>query len=89
MVEGKQVIDVDTEQNLPFNTKRFEIYPNVLAKEEFTTGKFYYEVQVKGKTKWIVEVVRESSERKKNISLSDENSYLYIQHVQHQVFKSN
>ncbi|XP_070785110.1 E3 ubiquitin-protein ligase TRIM39-like [Enoplosus armatus] len=60
--DGKQVVAGDTQENLPYNPKRFEISEEVLAKEGFTTGKFYYEVQVKGKTDWIVGVVRESVE---------------------------
>ncbi|XP_044041494.1 zinc finger protein RFP-like [Siniperca chuatsi] len=71
--DGKQVILVDTKQNLPYNPKRFEMYSEVLAKEGFTTGKFYYEVQVTGKTEWIVGVVRESVDRKKDMALSVKN----------------
>uniref|UniRef100_A0A8D0CNZ3 Zinc finger protein RFP-like n=1 Tax=Sander lucioperca TaxID=283035 RepID=A0A8D0CNZ3_SANLU len=71
--DGKQVKNVDTKQNLPNNPKRFEVYSDVLAKEGFTTGKFYYEVQVKGKTDWILGVVREAVNRKENISLSVKN----------------
>ncbi|XP_063761446.1 zinc finger protein RFP-like [Eleginops maclovinus] len=68
--DGKQVVNADTEQNLPSNPKRFEVCPKVLSKEGFTAGKFYYEVQVKGKPKWFIGVVRESYERKKPIGMS-------------------
>ncbi len=68
--DGKQVTVGDTNQKPPDNPKRFEIYSDVLAKEGFTTGKFYYEVQVKGKTDWMLGVVRESVERKKDVALS-------------------
>ncbi|XP_034074733.1 zinc finger protein RFP-like [Gymnodraco acuticeps] len=71
--DGKQVEDAGTEQILPSNPKRFEVYPEVLSKEGFTAGKLYYEVQVKGQTQWIVGVVRESYERKKTISMSVED----------------
>ncbi|KAM9352502.1 E3 ubiquitin-protein ligase TRIM39-like [Symphorus nematophorus] len=76
--DGKQVIDGDTEQNLPHNPKRFEVYPEVLAKEGFTTGKFYYEVQVTGKTEWILGVARESVDRKNDIVQSVKNGYWAI-----------
>uniref|UniRef100_A0A3Q3GDM5 B30.2/SPRY domain-containing protein n=1 Tax=Labrus bergylta TaxID=56723 RepID=A0A3Q3GDM5_9LABR len=36
----------------------------VLAKQSFSTGRFYYEVQVEGKTNWDVGVARESINRK-------------------------
>ncbi|XP_035536682.1 tripartite motif-containing protein 16-like [Morone saxatilis] len=77
--DGKQVIDRDREQSLPYNPKRFEACPEVLAKEGFTTGKFYYEVQVEGKTDWVVGVVTESIDRKENIPLSVENGYWTIE----------
>lgn len=68
--DGKQVESADRKQILPSNLKRFEMYPEVLSKEGFTAGKFYYEVQVKGKTEWIIGVVKESYERKKAIGMS-------------------
>nr|XP_046235472.1 zinc finger protein RFP-like [Scatophagus argus] len=68
--DGKQVQCGEKKQNLSPNPKRFEIYSDVLAKEGFTAGKFYYEVQVKGKTDWMVGLVRESVERKKDTRLS-------------------
>ncbi|XP_030295938.1 probable E3 ubiquitin-protein ligase TRIML1 isoform X1 [Sparus aurata] len=73
--DGKQVKDGGRKQKVPNNPKRFEMYPEVLTKEGFTTGKFYYEVQVTGKSKWIIGVVRESVDRKKNMPLSVEDGY--------------
>ncbi|XP_047430677.1 E3 ubiquitin-protein ligase TRIM39-like [Mugil cephalus] len=72
--DGKQVSTGDG-QNLPNNPKRFEMYLEVLAKEGFTGGKFYYEVQVKKKTQWIVGIVRESLDRKGNTDLSISDGY--------------
>ncbi|XP_020508856.3 E3 ubiquitin-protein ligase TRIM39-like [Labrus bergylta] len=71
--DGKQVTEVEERQNLPKNPKRFEVYPEVLTTEGFSTGKFYYEVQVKGKTDWVVGVVKESIDRKRNKTLSNKN----------------
>ncbi|XP_039648390.1 E3 ubiquitin-protein ligase TRIM39-like [Perca fluviatilis] len=76
--DGKQVKDVDTEQNLPDSPKRFKVFSDILAKEGFTTGKFYYEVQVKGNTDWILGVVKESVDRKEEIALSVKNGYWTI-----------
>ncbi|XP_053270741.1 zinc finger protein RFP-like [Pleuronectes platessa] len=75
--EGKQVTVEDNieKSNVTDNPKRFEIGCQVLAKEGFTTGKFYFEVQVKGKISWIVGVVRESVDRKTNTSASVEKGY--------------
>ncbi|TKS65212.1 Zinc finger protein RFP [Collichthys lucidus] len=75
---GKQVIAGGTKQSLPNNPRRFEVFPEVLTKEGFTTGKFYYEVQVEGSTRWITGVVRESVDRKKGIFRLAENGYWTI-----------
>uniref|UniRef100_A0A8C2H4L3 E3 ubiquitin-protein ligase TRIM39-like n=1 Tax=Cyprinus carpio TaxID=7962 RepID=A0A8C2H4L3_CYPCA len=71
--DGKQVSDGDIEQDVPENPKRFEDVSCVLAKEGFSSGRFYYEVQVKGKTEWDLGVVRESVQRKRDISSSPED----------------
>ncbi|XP_033992845.1 zinc finger protein RFP-like [Trematomus bernacchii] len=68
--DGKQVKDSDVRKNLPDNPKRFDYCACVLAKQSFSSGIFYYEVQVKGKTGWTLGVARESINRKGNITLS-------------------
>ncbi|XP_058249915.1 E3 ubiquitin-protein ligase TRIM11-like isoform X2 [Hemibagrus wyckioides] len=73
--DGKQVTDGDKKQNLPDYPERFDRCPCVLGKEGFTSGRFYYEVLVRGKTKWDLGVVRESANRKGKIIYSPENGY--------------
>uniref|UniRef100_A0A4W4EL00 Uncharacterized protein n=1 Tax=Electrophorus electricus TaxID=8005 RepID=A0A4W4EL00_ELEEL len=73
--DGKKVTCGDTKQNLPDNPKRFDMYAIVLGKEGFSSGRFYYEVQVKGKTEWDVGVARESVNRKGQITLTPQNGY--------------
>ncbi|XP_072544902.1 butyrophilin subfamily 2 member A1-like [Salminus brasiliensis] len=73
--DGKQVTHRDTKQDLPDNPERFDYSPCVLGKEGFSSGRFYYEVQVKGKTKWDLGVARESVNRKGTIALSPENGF--------------
>ena len=75
--DEKQVTEEDNieEDEVTDNPKRFDICCEVLAKEGFTTGKFYFEVQVKGKIRWIVGVVRESVDRKNAEGASVENGY--------------
>ncbi|XP_063043670.1 E3 ubiquitin-protein ligase TRIM21-like [Engraulis encrasicolus] len=70
--DGKQVKYGDTRQNLPDTPKRFIKYTIVLGREGFSSGKFYYEVQVKGKTEWDIGVTKESVDRKGQIYLSPE-----------------
>ncbi|XP_068459032.1 E3 ubiquitin-protein ligase TRIM21-like isoform X2 [Clinocottus analis] len=66
--DGKQVKLGDVKKNLSTNPKRFDYGHIVLAKQSFSSGRFYFEVQVKGKTKWDLGVVRESINRKGSIT---------------------
>ncbi|XP_029597734.1 E3 ubiquitin-protein ligase TRIM39-like isoform X3 [Salmo trutta] len=73
--DGKQVRHGDTRTNRPNTPKRSDKSVNVLGKEGFSSGRFYYEVTVKGKTKWELGVARESINRKGKITLSPEDGY--------------
>uniref|UniRef100_A0A673AN85 Uncharacterized protein n=1 Tax=Sphaeramia orbicularis TaxID=375764 RepID=A0A673AN85_9TELE len=53
--DGKQVHD-DERKNLPYKRQRFSVCPSILAKQSFSSGRFYFEVQVKGKTDWTLGV---------------------------------
>ncbi|XP_053170177.1 E3 ubiquitin-protein ligase TRIM39-like [Scomber japonicus] len=68
--DGKQVTCGDVKKNLTDNPKRFSASPCVLGKQSFSSGRFYYEVQVKEKTKWELGVARESINRKGQIRVS-------------------
>ncbi|XP_051735982.1 E3 ubiquitin-protein ligase TRIM39-like [Ctenopharyngodon idella] len=83
--DGKQVGEGDIEQDVPENPKRFDDIC-VLSKQGFSSGRFYYEVQVKGQNEWALGVIKESINRKEDIipipengvwilSLVDENQY--------------
>ncbi|KAK5901631.1 hypothetical protein CesoFtcFv8_006976 [Champsocephalus esox] len=76
--DGKQVKLSNVKKNLPDNPERFDSCANVLAKQSFSSGRFYYEVQVEGKTKWDLGVARESINRKGIISLTPQNGYWVI-----------
>ncbi|KAL7875467.1 hypothetical protein AOLI_G00104300 [Acnodon oligacanthus] len=73
--DGKEVTHGKKQQKLPKNPKRFNRSDCVLGKEGFSSGRFYYEVQVRGKTEWDFGVARESVKRKGNITLSPEDGY--------------
>ncbi|XP_029996884.1 E3 ubiquitin-protein ligase TRIM39-like isoform X1 [Sphaeramia orbicularis] len=76
--DGKQVHDGDEWKNLPDKTQRFSECVSILAKQSFSSGRFYFEVQVKGKTDWTLGVVRESSNRKGEISCRPQDGYWAI-----------
>ncbi|XP_037306598.2 E3 ubiquitin-protein ligase TRIM21-like [Pungitius pungitius] len=76
--DGKQVKLGDVWKNLPDNPERFNDCVIVLGKQSFSSGRFYYEVQVKEKTGWDLGVVRRSIDRKGSISVSPQNGYWTI-----------
>ncbi|XP_077935761.1 E3 ubiquitin-protein ligase TRIM21-like [Gasterosteus aculeatus] len=76
--DGKQVKCGDVEKNLPNNPERFSSWLCVLTKQSFSSGRFYFELQVEGKTHWFLGVIRESVDRKGLISLSPQNGYWII-----------
>uniref|UniRef100_A0A3Q3G6U6 E3 ubiquitin-protein ligase TRIM39-like n=1 Tax=Labrus bergylta TaxID=56723 RepID=A0A3Q3G6U6_9LABR len=53
--DGKQVKHGDEKKTIEDSPERFELCC-VLAKQSFSTGRFYYEVEVEGKTDWDVGV---------------------------------
>ncbi|KAL6491207.1 hypothetical protein MHYP_G00015520 [Metynnis hypsauchen] len=73
--DGKQVTCGDKQQNLPENPERFDYCFCVLGKEGFSSGRFYYEVQVSRKTDWTLGVTTESSNRKGNITARPKNGF--------------
>ncbi|XP_056437258.1 E3 ubiquitin-protein ligase TRIM39-like [Gadus chalcogrammus] len=62
--DGKQVHDGGVVKRIPYNPKRFTRCISVLTRQSFSSGRFYFEVQVKDKTAWWLGVVRESIDRK-------------------------
>ncbi|CAL8377181.1 unnamed protein product [Boreogadus saida] len=58
--DGKQVHDGGVAKKLPDNPKRFTYFTCVLTRQSFSSGRFYFEVQVKDKTGWGLGVARES-----------------------------
>ncbi|XP_023254893.1 E3 ubiquitin-protein ligase TRIM39-like [Seriola lalandi dorsalis] len=76
--DGKQVHHSDVRKNLPDNPERFSQCVIVLGKQSFSSGRFYFEVQVKGKTDWDLGVARESINRKGGITLSPQDGYWTI-----------
>ncbi|KAM4614741.1 zinc finger protein RFP-like [Polymixia lowei] len=73
--DGKQVYCGDVKKNLPDKPERFSQCVGVLGKQSFSAGRFYYEVDVKGKTEWDLGVARESINRKGNITLSPKKGF--------------
>ncbi|XP_060900883.1 E3 ubiquitin-protein ligase TRIM39-like [Labrus mixtus] len=77
--DGKQVNHSDEVRNLPDNPERFSFCVIVLGKQSFSTERFYYEVEVRGKTKWDLGVVSVSANRKGQITSCPEAGYWTLQ----------
>ncbi|XP_028295336.1 E3 ubiquitin-protein ligase TRIM21-like [Gouania willdenowi] len=73
--DGKQVKHSDVKKKVPDNPERISCYFFVLGKQSFSSGTFYFEVQVEGKTTWVLGVASESINRKRNISVSPQDGY--------------
>ncbi|KAM6940416.1 E3 ubiquitin-protein ligase TRIM21-like [Xenentodon cancila] len=73
--DGKHVYCGDSKKKLPENPERFSDCVCILGKQRFSSGRFYFEVQVKGKTRWDVGVARESVNRKGMNALKPKNGY--------------
>ncbi|XP_031168024.1 E3 ubiquitin-protein ligase TRIM39-like [Sander lucioperca] len=92
--DGKQVYHGDVKKNLPDKPDRFSNCLCVFGKQSFSeqsssSGRFYFEVEVKEKTKWTLGVARESINRKENIPLSPEDGYWTIGLRNENEYKAN
>ncbi|GLD59167.1 E3 ubiquitin-protein ligase TRIM39-like protein [Lates japonicus] len=73
--DEKQVRCADVRNHLPDNPERFSYWGNVLGRHGYSSGRFYYEVQVTGKTEWYLGVARKSVNRKASSPMSPQNGY--------------
>lgn len=72
---GKQVHHGDVALRPPDDPERFYPGVSVLGKRGFSSGRLYYEVQVKGKTEWDIGVGLQSVNRKGGNILNPETGY--------------
>ncbi|CAL8377187.1 unnamed protein product [Boreogadus saida] len=73
--DGKQVHGGSVTKKLPDNPKRFTYYACVLTRQSFSSGRFYFEVQVKDKMIWCLGVARESIDRKSRTGWTPKTGY--------------
>uniref|UniRef100_A0A4W6C2H9 B30.2/SPRY domain-containing protein n=1 Tax=Lates calcarifer TaxID=8187 RepID=A0A4W6C2H9_LATCA len=86
--DEKQVRCVDLRNHLPDNTERFSYWGNVLGRHGYSSGRFYYEVQVTGKTEWYLGVARKSVDRKASSPMSPQNGYWKV-HLKDNEYKAS
>ena len=73
--DGKQVYHGVKKKNVKDTSKRFNPSCCVLAKQSFSSGKFYFVAEVKDKTRWTLGVAKESIKRKGIIPMCPDNGH--------------
>ncbi|XP_071356355.1 E3 ubiquitin-protein ligase TRIM39 [Trachinotus anak] len=73
--DEKQVRCTDEWRNLPDNPERFSMRGNVLGRQGYSSGRFYFEVHVNEKNQWGLGVARQSVNRKTDMPMSPQNGY--------------
>nr|XP_019950088.1 PREDICTED: E3 ubiquitin-protein ligase TRIM39-like [Paralichthys olivaceus] len=73
--DRKQVKHTDKLQEVPDHPKRFDRVANVLAKESFSSGRCYWEVEVGEKLEWSLGVVKQSINRKGKFTVCPANGF--------------
>ncbi|NWI99096.1 TRI39 ligase, partial [Crypturellus undulatus] len=76
--DGKSVVDTRTIRNVPKTKKRFDSHAFLLAKEGYTSGKYYWEVDVGKRRNWEVGIAREPVTRKGTLTLSPKKGFWVI-----------
>ncbi|XP_022061441.1 E3 ubiquitin-protein ligase TRIM39-like [Acanthochromis polyacanthus] len=76
--DGKQVKNEGSPQKVPDNPERFDILLGVLGKEGYSSGAFYFEVQVEGMTSWDIGVALETVDRKGLYQIGLNHGYVVL-----------
>ena len=76
--DGKSVTDTGAIRRVPVKEERFDSHAFVLAKEGYTSGRLYWEVDVGKRRNWILGVAQETVTRKGKVVLSPQNGFWVI-----------
>ncbi|XP_062311013.1 erythroid membrane-associated protein [Osmerus eperlanus] len=76
--DRKMVKCGDRLQMLPDNPERFDRVVCVLGQEAFSSGRYYWEVEVGGKTDWDLGVASQSINRKGKVEVTPSNGYWFL-----------
>ncbi|XP_027702185.1 butyrophilin subfamily 3 member A1-like [Vombatus ursinus] len=77
-MDGKSVFSCSQKLKKPKCPECFETLVCVLGKERFTSGKFYWEVQVEDKMKWTLGLCKDSVCRKRGVQVTPEAGFWAI-----------
>ncbi|XP_063174707.1 E3 ubiquitin-protein ligase TRIM39-like [Chroicocephalus ridibundus] len=73
--DGKSVKDTGTIRKVPRSEKRFDSHIFVLAKEGYTSGRHYWQVDVGKRRSWVLGIAQESVTRKGTVTLIPKNGF--------------
>ncbi|NXN99977.1 TRI58 ligase, partial [Rhinopomastus cyanomelas] len=76
--DGRSVRDAGVTRSVPSNDKRFDSHLFVLAKEGYSQGRHYWQVDVGKRSGWSLGIARESVTRKGTVTLSPQNGFWAI-----------
>uniref|UniRef100_A0A8C2SZF5 B30.2/SPRY domain-containing protein n=1 Tax=Coturnix japonica TaxID=93934 RepID=A0A8C2SZF5_COTJA len=76
--DGESVKDTGVIRKVPSKEKRFDSHTFLLAKEGYTSGMHYWEVDVGKKHNWNLGVAQENVARKETVALSPKNGFWVI-----------
>ncbi|XP_065606259.1 butyrophilin subfamily 1 member A1-like [Cyrtonyx montezumae] len=76
--DGKSVTDTGVIRKVPSKEERFDSHTFLLAKEGYTSGMYYWEVDVGKKRNWNLGVAQETVTRKETVALSPKNGFWVI-----------
>ncbi|XP_075769806.1 E3 ubiquitin-protein ligase TRIM58-like isoform X2 [Pelodiscus sinensis] len=77
--DGRSVQLGDEQKDLPSTCERFDTDPCVLASEGFSSGQYYWEVEVGGAGGWAVGVASKSVKRKGPLYLKPEHGFWTVE----------
>ncbi|XP_069015396.1 E3 ubiquitin-protein ligase TRIM39-like [Embiotoca jacksoni] len=79
---GKEVIDGGKDQGVDDTPGRFELFGGVVARDSLTSGRSYWEVEVRNKSAWNLGVVSGKANRKGKLTLKPDNGFWVTAHYE-------
>ncbi|KAM7377089.1 hypothetical protein PAMA_013732 [Pampus argenteus] len=80
--DGKEVKDGGEDNEAHDAPERFDLFGSILGLNKLTSGKSYWEVEVRNKTGWDLGVARGDANRKGTLSLNPDNGYWVVVHYE-------
>ncbi|XP_034532711.1 mucin-2-like [Notolabrus celidotus] len=84
--DGKTVRDGGKNNTVPDCPQRFDMFGSVLGLNRLTSGKSYWEVEVRNKSGWDLGVARVDATRKGKLSVNTNNGFWAIVHFENKMY---